>query len=487
MAAPSSLLGEARAFARDFPRDRMPQGYLWDVVDYVPLIIDAGLTGRGGWQWGSDLMGGDPVAGILGGFTSGDKLLVIGSNNQWYEVGQNPPYPVTAKGGSYAPKQHPIQATNMVVAFDGAAAGVPQLLTAPGGNLAIVGMDASAPHAPFGTAYHEYIAVGGVPGNENVVYFSYPGQPAHAWDALSNKPTARAITAMASTRSVILVFHAGAVSRIRGSTPPHSGASDDDLIEEGLFDRVGCTNPFTIAYWNDNCIFADEHGVHVTDGAVIRNLVSQGGILYYWRTLYQNMISLAACTFLDYYQITIRRSDGTATTLICDLNKRQWFRFANIYALSYVASSGGIGMERVWAGMAGTKRLARIGPCFFPVTSGSTPVADDDGVSVLPVFETPWYRMGREGHKRQRFGYLSYDARASATAPVLSLGYVANPNDPAYTSVGRLPPTTRYSRYKLPINRGSYGMAFQVKQLAPTTVTRVYDLAVEGWPLEPSR
>lgn len=482
----------------------MPPGYLWDVVDYVPLIIDAGLTGRGGWQWGSALMGGDALSGILGSFTSGDKLLVIGSDTQWYEVGQSSPYPVAAKGLSYQPRQPPIQATNMVVSFDGQAIGVPQLLTAPGGNLTINVMDAAtAPHAPFGTAYHEYIAVGGVPGSENVVYFSYPGQPAHAWDPLSNKPTARAITAMASTRSVILVFHAGAVSRIRGSTPPHSGASDDDLLEEGLFDRVGCTNPFTIAYWNDNVIFADEHGVHVSDGAVIRNLVSQGGILYYWRTLYQNLIQVAACTFLDYYLITVRRNDGTATTLICDLNKRQWFRFANLYANCYIASSGGTGMERVWAGMASTNRLARIGPCFFPVTAGSsTLVTDDDGKPVLPTFETPWYRMGREGHKRQRFGYLSYDARVTVAsdapppappellatvAPVLSLGYVANPSDRVYTQAGNLPPTTRYSRYKLPIYRGSYGMAFQVKQLVPTTVTRVYDLAVEGWPLEPSR
>jgi hypothetical protein len=65
VAAPQSLLGQARAFARDYPRDRMPAGYLWDVVDYVPLIIDAGLTGRGGWVWGSNAMGGDASAGIL--------------------------------------------------------------------------------------------------------------------------------------------------------------------------------------------------------------------------------------------------------------------------------------------------------------------------------------------------------------------------------------------------------------------------------------
>jgi hypothetical protein len=464
----------------------MPRDYLWDVADYVPLVVDAGLTGRGGWVWGSDVMGGDPVAGILGSFTSGDKLLVIGADARWYEVNYTT-NAVTPKTAVAVPKQNPVQATNMVISFDAAGTTVPQMVTYPGGTFTQAAMDASAPKAPVGCAYHEYIAVGGVTGSENIVYFSYPGQPAHAWDALSNKPTARAITAMAALRAVILVFHAGAVSRIRGSTPPHAGATDDDMIEEGLFDRVGCSNPLTISYWNDNCVFADEHGVHVTDGAVIRNLASQGGILTYWRMLYANQISMAACTFLDFYWITVRRSDGSATTLICDLNRRQWFRFANIYALSYIASSGGGGMERIWAGMAGTKRLGRVSPCFFPVTDATATIADADGKPVLPTLETPWYRTGREGHKRQRFVHLSYDARNASTQALMDLGFVTSPMDANYLSIGQLPPTTRYSRYKLPINRGSYGIAFKVAQLAPTSVTRIYDLAIEGWPLEPSR
>jgi hypothetical protein len=74
--APTSLLGNARGFARDFPRDKMPSGYLWDIVDYVPLIIDAHLTGRGGWKYGSNVMTGDPETGIYAPFLTGDKLLV---------------------------------------------------------------------------------------------------------------------------------------------------------------------------------------------------------------------------------------------------------------------------------------------------------------------------------------------------------------------------------------------------------------------------
>jgi hypothetical protein len=511
MSRPASLLGQARAFARDFPRDQMPGGYLWDVVDYVPVIIDAGLTGRGGWPWGSDVLGGDPTGGILASFTSGDKLLIVAANNHWYEVDQTTGAAVD-RGASDTIRQNPIQAGTTIVSFDSTGANVPQLITAPGGTFTPGRMDASAPHAPVGTYYKSMVVVGGTPSEPNVVRFSVPGAPTSAWDSLSNLVSRAPITGLAALRAVAIIFHAGTTERIRGSTPSHTGFTGD-MITEPLFDRVGCTDPRSIAYWQDNCVFADEHGVHMTDGAVIRNIASQGSILYYWRMLYSGQVSLAACTFLDYYIITVRRNDGSATTLICDLNRRQWFRFANVYALSYVASTGGLGMERVWAGMAGTGRLARIGPTFFPVTTSSTLVYDADGRAVLPTFETGWSRMGREGRKRARFAYLSYDSRITAlqrkglgdglqdpdegppfvppdvlaaVTPVLEFGFITSPQDLNYTVMGGLPPTSQYTRYRLPISRGPYGVAFRVRQTQPTTVTRIFDLAVDAQGLEPS-
>src|SRR3954462_12909558 len=127
----------------------MPAGYLWDVVDYVPLMVDAGLTGRGGWVWGSNVMGGDASAGILASYTSGEKLLVIGSNHQWYEVDQTTLVP-TAKGAAYTALQNPVQWVDSVIAFDGAGAAVPQLITAPGGVFTPGVMHASAPKAKVG-------------------------------------------------------------------------------------------------------------------------------------------------------------------------------------------------------------------------------------------------------------------------------------------------------------------------------------------------
>src|SRR5262245_4150296 len=78
MGSPVQVLGTARAFARDYPRDQMPSGYLWDVLDFVPAIIDNQLTGRGRWDWGSAVTpdAKDINAGILASFTTGDQVLV---------------------------------------------------------------------------------------------------------------------------------------------------------------------------------------------------------------------------------------------------------------------------------------------------------------------------------------------------------------------------------------------------------------------------
>lgn len=522
MGAPTSLLGNARAFAKDFPRDNMPPGYLWDVADYVPTNIDAILTGRGGWVYGSDGLGADPETGIYAPFSTGDKLIVQTAAGRMIEV--NPTTSaIVDRGPLPRARQNPVQLVDTVIHFDSAGTMPPRLITASAGAVNTPGAIAGAhPNSPLGVVYKSMLVTAAAPGELDVVRFSNLNKPLTdpaSFDNLGFTHTSLPVTAIGALRSVILIFHPGSVERIRGSTAPHTGGLGDMFLES-LFDRAGCIDPLSIAYWNDNCVFADEHGVHITDGSVIRNLAAQGGILFFWRQLYLNKITpLAACTFLDYYIISLRRSDGIVVTLICDLNKRQWFRFTNLNAQLYLASASGVGMERIWAGLTGTGRLARIGPCFFPSFT-TAQVQDGDGTAVLPSFETPWYRLSREeGKKRSRFAYLSYDVRSPGSAPsvaddyasswrfsddddvappppgvieqavqqTLQVGYIRSPQQQTYTSIGTLPSTSEYSRYRLPLGQFSYGIGFQVKQLLPTTVTRVFDLGVEAYGAERSR
>ena len=225
------------------------------------------------------------------------------------------------------------------------------------------------------------------------------------------------------------------------------------------------------------------------------------------------MTGVCGSVFLDYYIVTINRAAGPLT-LVCDLNRRQWFRFSNVPASCYIVSGGSGGTERVWAGFTTANRLANISPCFFPVIGPST-MADADSTPVLPVFETPWYKLANEGRKRSRFVYLSYDLRLApiaalddvpaswrrnigeegsltlapraAAVDALDVAFIRSPQMTDYTSVGQLPSTDSYRRYRLPVGQSSYGIAFKVAQITAASVLRIFDLSIDAHPLERSR
>jgi hypothetical protein len=485
----------------------MPPGYLWDVIDYVPTVIDANLTGRGGWTWFSAAMGGDAESGLLAPYLSGDRVLVQTTNGHLYDVNMST-QAVTDVGAVPRATQNMIYFKDKSILFDSSQAVVPKLMSATSSAVTIGAMDASAPKSKVGVVYKNILCSGNQPNEAHVLRFGYPDDPTHAYDVNSFVPTSATVTGLAALRSAIIVFHPGSTERVRGSHPPVTGSPDGDLFLEPLFDRIGCTEPRTIAYWQDNVLWADEHGVHISDGATIRNVISQGGLLRFWRVLYGLRLSLAAAVFLDYYIISVRTSSpmtlegqafdedvepqaaGYSVTLICDLNKRQWFRWSNTPALDMFGSSGSQGMERCWAAISGSNRLASLGPCFFPNTQGSTVLTDADGTVILPSFDTPWYRLSNEGRKRMKWGYLSYDARQSALpaqSSVLDLSYILNPQDTSYTSLGSLPQTSRYTRYRLPMGQFPYGAAFRVRQTQGTSALRVYDLSLDVYAAERSR
>ena len=515
MGAPVSLLGQARGFARDFARDQMPKGYLWDILDYVPAIIDAPLTGRGGWEYASTDLGADVAAGIRANFPSGERLLVVSDEvaNRWFEISQTPPYTASPLGPAHRPSQNPVKLNLELVHVDALGQKVPQLISAPTAAPAPVVINdahAAQPKARVATVYKARLVSSGQLIDSNFVWFSKPtfglGDP-NSYDALSFIPTSHEVTALASLRTMVLVFHNGSTERIRGDTPPTTPPDPlpaltsvldfaGDMFLEPLFDHVGCTDPGTIAYWQDSVIFADGHGVHMTDGNAIRTLTAQGGISTYWRNLYLNRVrvsySLTGCVYLDYYVVSMRLLDGSTVTLVCDLTRRLWYRFSNVKAnVLFSGSSDNVhntGVERCWAGLRNTHKLCRLDNCFFPTLDGSADIVDADGTPVLPQFETPWYKLGLEGRKRIRFAYLSYDAYNSAgSTSQVTCEYLTSPVGTSYGSAHPFPSTTEYTRKRMQVGKFPYGIAFLVKQANQGRWLRVFDLGIEAQGAERSR
>jgi hypothetical protein len=497
----------------------MPDGFMWDMADFVPLLLDTQLTCRGGWKYVSTAaLAADINGGIQAPYKTGERLLVVTTTGQIAQVNLDGTVTNigTITGGVV---QNPLMLADKVVFLSGTGA-APVQVTATASAATASALPGSPPAGKYGSVYKSRLMVANFPTHEERVQFSPPLlDPAKTWDVNAWYDSSQPVSAIGALRSVVLIFHPGSVERLRGSKPPDTAASDPgDFVLESLFDACGCGDAKSIAYWNDNCIFADERGVHLTDGAIVRNLIGQGGLLTYWRNLFQARASIAAETYLDYYVVTLRDQTGSGMTLICDLNRRSWFRFTNIRALSYIRSIGT--QENLWAGRAGSGKLTSLADCFFPPTTFS-PV-DDDGSPVLPLLETPWYRLTQEGRKRMRFAYASYDVRTSgatamewreqiaeheqvlhaaapavestlaataplAETPMLECGFITNPSDLGYTVIGNLPATTGYTRYRLPIGRHPYGLALRIRQIAASSVTRIYDLGLQAQPDERSR
>lgn len=509
MGKPAELLGDVRGFARDYPRDRLPEGFFWDVADYVPALLDAQLTGRAGWKWASAALPTTIEGGIYATFKQGERLLVI-AGGTLYKVNLTDGA-VTEIGAVGNVAQNPVKLADQVI-VPNTGNTPPKVLTAPDATSVTIGnAGANAATGRFAVTYKGRVLLQGGAGFEERIYFSPPRDATQAWDnTRSWQGTSLPLTGIGALRAMILCFHGGSVERIRGSEPPSEGNPEGDLTLENLFDRAGCGDARSIAYWNDNCIFADERGCHLTDGAIVRNLISQGGLVSYWRALYTAKASLAAEVFLDYYVVTIIRTDGIALTLICDLNRRAWFRFTNIKANVYIRSFGM--KEQLWAAREPEHRLHTIHDCFFPLDTIT--VADADGVFVLPSFETSFHRLGDWGRKRIRFAYTSYDIRTTsselaqawrehegleviahaangeakaALQNLLEVGYILTPNQATYSIAGVLPETTDMKRFRLPINKHRYGIGFRFRQTAPSVLTRIHQYEVEAQAVEPSR
>ena len=499
---------------------------MWDLADYVPALLDSQLTGRGGWKWGSAVHSLDFTGGIYAPFKAGDRMLVIDANGWMLNVDLST-QALSTVGQVGHIVQNPVMHRDRVIVPNSDGNFAKGVTLSSGSVFAVADLPASSPKAKYAAVYKDRTLLANFPGEEQRLVFSPPGDPTTAWDPISYFNSSLPLTGIGALRAVLLLFHQGSVERIRGAIPPSASDPLGDMFMEPLYERAGCGDARSIAYWNDNCIFADERGVHMTDGATVRNLASQGNILTLWRSTYRARASIAADTYLDYYIVTVIRTDGIAVTLICDLNRRSWFRFSNIRARAYIHSIGA--QEQLWGCRDGTARLTALSNCFFPVFTG--PQVDDDGTPVLPTLETPWYKLSEEGRKRVRFLYLSYDARAqqpvargseatpddiamawrdyagldsfedpsgqvaqatngesrAALAKLLEIGYITSPHVLTYNVIGSFPATTDYSRYKLPVRKNPFGIAFRVRQTGASHVTRVYDLAVEASGDERSR
>ena len=514
---PTSVLGDVRGFARDYALDRLPNGFVWDLVDYIPRRRGARLDGRGPWDFLTPKLSGQIDGGLHAPFRAGDTLLVHSSPNL-FEISRT-------SGAGYmvgtlfpTMKQNGVMLRDRAYFADGTGASKPKYVTravaSPPSEPTELG--ASAPNASLLCAYKDRLVTAGDPAEPQRVYFSpleTDGGPLGTWDATSIVDSSLAVTAIWPMAGQIMVFHDSSIEKIRGGIPPDVDITiDPDMYLDPLTEQMGCSDPASVVGWQENVIWAAARGVYLSDGATIRSLTDQGGISDVWRNLYNRKrvgTHVTSVVFLNYLFVSVltdwddsRPHDLRPFTLICDLGDRSWYRFANV-AFTGAFPSASDGEEAWWSpdpyghDAAYHNRIAELAPMLFterdPVDlldvggHAFTPVnaVDGNGVPVLPQLETGWLRLGDEGLKRLRHVLVSHTT-AQATqsnADLLEVSYKLRPWPYApYTMLGSLPGEDDYKRHRLRLGRNGYGVAVKVQQIVPTYLSRLHDVAIDQWP-----
>jgi hypothetical protein len=509
VAQPVEIFGPVKGMTRDFGVDSLPNGYLWDLVDSLPNRKGARVEQRGNWNFFPQATVVDYGGVIYGGahvrFLKGTKLLV-NANSRIFDVDLSSGAKTDIGPGPVQMLQNGVMLRDRVYFFDWTGTASPTVVTWTAAA-AVAAAVASAPKAKVGIAYKERLAVGGVAANPGVVYFS-PLEtegtspnfgPLGTWDAASFIGTSQEVTGLAGMSSQILVFHPGMIERIRGSEIDTTAGGDGDMYVETLTDQIGCTMPHTIVPWRESIIFADEHGVFLTDGATVRNLAELGGIGDFWRIAYGSRIpgSTINCgIFLDYLLVTINTTDGsvnTPHTLVCDLNERAWMRFTNFPSTCFIPSTADT--EESYCGHLSAHRLMKTSTMFqdpIPVPTPPPDYVDGDGRPVLASLTTGFKRLAKEeGMQRVRGLFVSYQSVSDARAPEASAIQVEYRMTPprsegldiggaaGWLQAGFLPDGGEYSRKKLPTGKRGYGVMVRLSSARATRTTRFFSIGVE--------
>jgi hypothetical protein len=514
----SMLPQKVRGFARDFSVDQLPSGFVWNLVDYIPDRHQAKLGGRGAWTY----MTNAPLAGTVWGgyhaaFTKGARLLVCAGSTLYDQQGwQNAD--LTSQGAATqigtmfaSGKQNGVMLRDRVYFADATGIQFPKYVTFNGSTFTIGQLSgANAPHASVLGVYKDRLLGGGDPGNPTRLYFSKlekDGGPVVDWDVLSYIDTSRDITAIMPMPSTILVFHDGFTEKIRGAVPPGKNI-DTDMSLDTFTAQLGCVDPSSIVAWQENVIFANMHGIHITDGSTTRSLTDQGGVSEAWRELYalkRSGTQVSAEVYLDQLYVSILTSYSGSTPVeqrsflfVCDLSERTWHRFENVEATAMIRSE--IAAEQVWWGVdpqnraaAFANRLARLSPMMAAQREANpdNPVApypdvvDADGNPVLPRVETGWMKMSKnEVEKRIRHLYVSHSTQSQSQPTADALNVSAKVSAAPYStfqSLGNIPASARYVRRRVRLGRPAYGLQVKIEQTIPSHLSALYDIGVEAW------
>lgn len=499
MAQPQLLQAQFSRMVRDRSRDALPPDAVWNLSDYIPNL-GAPLRKRGGWPYhGSPLTSLDASAGLpsvvaVASFLAGTQVLVLDdrANPELFDLTNSADRGSLYGASAGRPLGPPVFYREQLLfpSHDIDASPVnPRKYVAAGTISDLSG----APGSRYFAVYKDRVAAAAADTDTpNRIYFSAAGN-AESWDTAARYiDTSAPPIALAPLRNALIVFHSGSVERIRGDIPPGSAAANMTL--EPLFDDVGAVKSDAIAVAGDFVYFADESGVYRTDGASLTNLTRQGEIETFWRTQFAasasdgvTMGAVALVVWRGYLFCSLQTPAGSFIDfLVCDLDRRHWFRFTNILAYNFAIQYGATDELYFSNRDTSSKRVGKLSSLFDPTASVKN---DANTTAVTPVLETGLYDANSPVLKRWKHGYLSYLLEDAATDnPALTMSYLRSPEETSYTAISpTLPENTRRERKRVPLAFQDYGVALKIAQTNASADTRLFAIEAEVEAKEGSR
>lgn len=477
MAQPILLPPAFGGMWQDDPRNNLPKGRAWNMVDFIPEILGAPATERGGWIFASPALTGVDASAtyvkalLSAPFNAGEQLLAIDDNAKLIKIvgGVN----TAIAGTANMPVQNPFMHQQLVVIPSPDGTTAPQKYD--GTTLAALG--ASAPAGMYGCVFVNYTWLGGASSSPQSGYSSAVNDPTTYVTSgvnAGNLDVSFPIRGMCALPNVMLWFGDERTARITGTTPP---PNTDMQITDPVF-NYGVSDARSIAVNGSWAAFANDIGVFLTNGTAIpEDLTKLCGLSTYWRTLCTGRTSswtLAGGWFGSIYVICVMNGSTWIDTIAFDMVKRAAVRFSNVKTMAF-AAAGEAGQE-LYAGGRATPRVMQLSTMWMP---GATYKNDGDGSPVLGTYESPFYDTQGILTQRWRWAYLMHDLRdAASDNPTWTVSYCESPEGGAtYTA---LSPTIGASTAKrtdrLPVQVPNKGLGFRLTRQNAAAYARLYGI-----------
>lgn len=473
---------------RDFSRDQMPPGSVWNILDFLPEVVDAPLQKRGGWSMASGATSAITstsdhiVAGLWAPFSAGSVNVFFDEDGHAFAVTAG----TSAQDvGAAVPTISPVFYSNTVIvpASDGTTA--PKKITWNGSAFAVANLGGSPPGGKYGIIYKDVLWLAASSASSDTIVFSTAGNPEATWD-LVNKVLAVSfpITGMVALANAVFVFMESRTARIRGSVPP----PDTDFIVDDPMYNVGCTDNRSIATWRDKVIWGSGEGLFISDGSAMEDLTALCGQKSWWLDIMagrdglstgasydKTTWTIASTVHRDYYLYCVMNGATKVDAGMIDLKTYAWTRLSNM-AFDFLWNRPF--PSEVYGGRRGDSRIATLSGIWVPSAATKN---DGDGTSVLPSVETPYF-TGGPGLKTFLNAYASwFISDAASDNPSLTLSYLTSPEDTSYTAlIPTMAVGADIQRDHFPLNFPGYGIAFKVAQANPSADTRFYTIELDA-------